>query len=1335
MNRLSQYLMLSALLLAACAKETTQTEETARPASDSYEMMVFHADTDEGLKTTLGSDRTIRWQSWDKITVFSGPDAAGQTFQVKSLENDNKTAVFKGLGLPASNYYALSPAQSLSSISGGSITASLPMVQGALQDSFGAQANLSAAVSDGVSDSFYFRNVGAILAVQHQNSGVVGIKIEALGNQKMTGEAQISFDSAGLPVAAPTRNAHDYVYLNGEAGVSKTYYAAVFPGDYASGFRITLYREGSYAVFNNSKPLLLQRNDNYLLASLPFVSEEKWHSVGTVTMMGDGSESGRKLSFVGNLYGDMNISRNRGTQIEAFANDEYNYEIFTSLEQGKPLYFQDEQGSLYTMMGGYTLPIARSDEARAPEIAEDGVYRVRVQLPYGRAYVQQISSVICNQCGTDIATLDYAGGGVWEASGIALSGNDNRYKFHFTIDGKTQVYGRIANTDAAPTDQTAPSYYYVQPAAMDTWEPAFKFTSGYSNVPGRYFADLRLVMNEDGGHYTHTFGLLDSENLPDLTVGDDLFIQGPGALEAGQQVAYITSDRFNLSLSGAGEPEAISGPSDYNYEIFTRLEAGQKFWFSTDGSGSKVAPNAEGVALVKIASPSQVAYGGVAVTGVYRIRMNLSTGALSMFRVDIVNFKQPGSSYGQNMTYAGKGTWKIDRYEIRWKNQSWNAHEDRYKFAMWISYDAAGTRIDKWYDYANLVANDRPSTSSDIGTDYFYVQPFNTSDWNGCFKYPDYLCGPDPDVAAWTATVSLQMNADAPCYTHSFTQAEAVGATPVYTALQATSAEETFDLHLSANGNVFEGVSTFGQGADVACVATDELGRTRNFTITATVSGVAYMVVSRDLSSASFMELNSLLAEGNAVNGFSGVSGVTIPYVGNGVYKATNVQFAGSSEGNPDAMTPTYPFSRYGRARFTFVKPNNNYAPQFRRLNGTRLAVENSAYGNTSEMQINPGSYDITVDLRSFTMQILPAHETARRITVMGSSVPTGTGATDEKGYMYLFAQNALTSGWLLSNRSVPGNNTISLTERYDDILMDGGDYVVYALSLGNEGIHGASDQAAVSAQWSRNMKSLIQRSRKEGRKVALTANYGRGDFNASDYAYVKALNLDIQQWDVPSVNLLGAVDDGYGRWPSGYQNGDDVSHPNDAGHAEMSYTLVPSMFDAMEAGKALPVRKTDGNLDLGGRALYFTPEATVHPFTIAFYVKTTASGDVLRMDTHSGVKTLSSDMALVSGGALNDGKWHLLAFTHYYAAGFSVLYVDGVEQSRTSERFEAQSFSVDMDASVKELFFWRSGMNELEMNELAKGAMLKSSLEIYAPLVGGSLDNLATSTNTIRLL
>ncbi len=1332
MNRPFRYLMISVLLLLACAKETAPVEESLRPASGSYETMIFKADTDEGLKTTLGSDRTIRWQSWDKISVFSGPNAAGQTFTVKSLDNENKTAHFEGLGLPAEQYYALSPAQNLASISNGILTASMPLVQGVLQNSFGAQANLSAAQSDGISDVFYFRNVGAILAVKQQNSGVVGIRIEALNNQKMTGEATISFDENSLPFVVPTQNAHDYVLLNGAFTAGDIYYASVFPGDYTSGFRVTLYRPGSWVSFTNSTPLRLERNQNVLLAELPLVAEEKWKNSGTVSLEGSGPEQGRKLAFVGNTYGDMNISRNRGTQIEAFAQDEYNYEIFTRLEKGKAVYFKDEQNKLYTIADGWALPIQRVEEACAPGIDADGVYRVRVQLPYGKAYLQPVTEVKCNRSGTDIATLDYVSNGVWTASGVSLSGSETRYKFHFTIDGQTQVYGRMANTDATPTSETAPSYYYVQPAAMDQWEPAFKFSSGYANVSNRYFADLTLSMNEDAGHYTHQFILLDAENLPDIENGDEMFIRGPGAMEAGQQLAYVTDAWRNTSLSGAGEPASIRGPEGYNYEIFTKLEKGKKFWFVDEKKGCKYAPNADATALEPVASPSQVAYAGVGVTGVYRIRMNFLTGVLSIFRVDIANFKQPASSYGQNMTYAGNGTWRLERFDIRWKNQSWNSHEDRYKFALWISYDASGQQyINQWFDMANLVPNDRPSTRSDIGTNYFYVQPFNTSDWNGCFKFPDYLCSNQADVATMRATVSLCLNPDAGCYSHSFTQEEAVDATPVYTALQATSSEESFDLHLSANGTVFEGVSTFMQGANVTCVATDELGRKSNVSYPSSVTGVAYMVVSRDLSSASFTSLGELLAEGNAVNGFSDRSGATLPYVGKGVFRGTNLTFAGSAEGAADAMTPTYPFSRYGRARFTFIKPSSSYSPQFRRLDGSRMALENSAYGNTSEMQINPGVYDITVDLRNFTLQILPKHSSRRRITVMGSSVPTGTGATDNKGYMYLYAQNALTSGWLLSNRSVPGNNTITLTERYDDILMDAGEYVVYALSLGNEGIHGAADQNAVSAQWKNNMKRLIERSRKEGRKVVVTANYGRGDFNASDYAQVKAVNLEIQQWDVPSLNLLGSVDDEAGHWPSGYQNGDDVSHPNDAGHAEMSYTLVPSLFDAMDAGKALPTRQTEGHLDLGSRSLRFTPEATVHPFTVACYVKTTSTGTILTVKTADGQKAVSADKALVAGGRLNDGNWHLLAFTHYYAQGVSVLYVDGVEQSRENERLVPQNFTVGPHASGKELFFWRSAMNGLEMQALAEGKMLKSSLELYAPLLSGSLTNLAPSTNS----
>ena len=37
-------------------------------------------------------------------------------------------------------------------------------------------------------------------------------------------------------------------------------------------------------------------------------------------------------------------------------------------------------------------------------------------------------------------------------------------------------------------------------------------------------------------------------------------------------------------------------------------------------------------------------------------------------------------------------------------------------------------------------------------------------------------------------------------------------------------------------------------------------------------------------------------------------------------------------------------------------------------------------------------------------------------------------------------------------------------------------------------------------------------------------------------YSYVKQMNLLIHQWDVASVNTLGAIDDGTGKWATGYQ-------------------------------------------------------------------------------------------------------------------------------------------------------------------------------------------------------
>ncbi|MBO4446719.1 MAG: SGNH/GDSL hydrolase family protein [Bacteroidales bacterium] len=1263
--------------------------------------MSFSATSDApDARTTLGDDLSIRWQSWDKITVFSGPNAAGSEFTVSSLGNDNKQANFTGLGLPAVDHYAVSPAQG-ATISDGVITAVLPMQQGVRTGSFGAQANLSAAVSDASSDEFYFRNVTGILSFKIADSGVTGVRLESLGDEKLSGETSITF-SGDIPAAEPTTAAHSWVCLSGELSANTTYYFAVFPGEYNQGFRITLYKNGRYASTVSRTRLSLQRNGNVYLGAIPSLSN--WKTPGTPTLRGESAEDGQLMSYAANQYADMNVSRNRGTQIEAFASDEYNYEAFTHLKAGEKLYFQDG-GQLYGVFSGRVMPISSAAEAPAAEIDSDGTYRIRLNLPYGKAYFQKITAVECNRCGSTLGTLSYEGNGIWACRGLRLTGSDDRYKFHFTIDGQTQVYGRMYDTDKRPSasglNPAPDTYFYVQPAKMDTWEPSFKFPDAYyTGDTGRYFGDLILRMN--GAHYTHEItSIVDGDNLPDLEADEVLTIQGAGAAETGQRVRYSAS--FS-SDSSYGDEDALAGPDGYDYEIFTKLLSGKPFYFETQ-AGAKFAFNAAGTELAKIATPENISYGGVTTDGVYRVRFNSSTRAVKFFRVESAQLRQP-TYQNQYLEYSGNGTWTGRGLDLYWKPKpEWGANRQwQYNFQLY--FNTAST-----WQYYGFRDESTPQPTKGF--------------WDGLFSVAD-----DATLNIYTTENQyvfapvLQLNADG--YNFNLHNGiESKPGTPDYRTLTVTSAEETFQMHLSANGDVFEGVSTFANGTTVNMVATDALGRKYNLSTTATVDGVAYFEANPATESYTFTALPSLLAEGNAVNGFSSSSGATLSYAGHGVFSGSNLTFAGSSEGNADAMTPTYPYSRWGRARFTFVKSGNG-SFEFRRLNGSRMAIENRTHGSTDEMQINPGTYDIRVDLRNFTFDIRPAHNGSRRITVMGSSVPTGTGATDNKGYMYLFGTNALTSGWTLSNRSVPGNNTVSLTERYDDLIMDGGKYVVYALSLGNEGIHGAADQNAVYKQWKTNMQSLISRARNEGRKVVVTGNYGRGDFNASDYAKVKAINLEIHQWNVPSVNVLGAVDDEAGHWPSGYQNGDDTYHPNDAGHAEMSYTIVPSVFDAMEAKKPMPVRNTSGLIDLNSGSIGFTPEATVHPFTVAFYVKTAAGGNIL----HIGGTGLDRNYSASELG-VNDGNWHLVAVTHYYAKGITRVYVDGVENSSASERIVADSFSIS-GASFRELFFWRSAMNPDEMAALAGGALLNSSLEIYAPFIGGALTNLAISTNTI---
>jgi len=210
-----------------------------------------------------------------------------------------------------------------------------------------------------------------------------------------------------------------------------------------------------------------------------------------------------------------------------------------------------------------------------------------------------------------------------------------------------------------------------------------------------------------------------------------------------------------------------------------------------------------------------------------------------------------------------------------------------------------------------------------------------------------------------------------------------------------------------------------------------------------------------------------------------------------------------------------------------------------------------------------------------------------RRIAVFGSSVANGTGDDlGQEGYTGRLRALLAPRGWEVLNQSRGGDNTKTMAPRFAPegapdpkvryLLTVNPSYALLGLSLGNEGIQNGATRAekdAIYSQFESGMRGFVERSRQQHIVPIITLCYTRNDFTQVEYEYTRRMNLAINGWDVPSVNFLGAVDDGAGKWARGFWH--DSLHPNAAGHDELLRTFVPTLFEALERGKASPTRVT----------------------------------------------------------------------------------------------------------------------------------------------------------------
>ena len=228
----SSLIILGISLLCGCQKESPDS-------NDGLHEMTFHAGWT--TKTVLQSDGSIYWSPGDKISIFmEGGASTGYEF-VSTNKSESASTTFKGtLDGFASKYYALYPYDQNATCESGTITATIPSEQTAIEGTFPNGALLSvAATSD---KNLFFKNAcsGIKFSVLHDNINRIVVKSQ----QPLAGGVNIPTSDIDNIAPANSGAVNTVTVTAPSDGCFKTssfYYLTLCPGIHQNGIEVEYY--------------------------------------------------------------------------------------------------------------------------------------------------------------------------------------------------------------------------------------------------------------------------------------------------------------------------------------------------------------------------------------------------------------------------------------------------------------------------------------------------------------------------------------------------------------------------------------------------------------------------------------------------------------------------------------------------------------------------------------------------------------------------------------------------------------------------------------------------------------------------------------------------------------------------------------------------------------------------------------------------------------------------------------------------------------------------------------------------------------------------------------
>ena len=228
MKTLRYFAFAASILAVACAKENNE------PVLAEAQEMTFSATAEDGYTKTgleeIENGAKVLWLATDKISVFDGANANCEF----STTEGGQTTEFSGKAVAIAeggNWYAVYPYNAANSISGTTISTTLPSVQKVASNAIADGVNVTAAKS--ATNSFSFKNLCGLIrvAVPAEFSALKSVTINS--DKAIAGAFTVDCSGEAPVFASAGTDAVKSVTLqkaDDSAMTAGNWYVAAFPG-------------------------------------------------------------------------------------------------------------------------------------------------------------------------------------------------------------------------------------------------------------------------------------------------------------------------------------------------------------------------------------------------------------------------------------------------------------------------------------------------------------------------------------------------------------------------------------------------------------------------------------------------------------------------------------------------------------------------------------------------------------------------------------------------------------------------------------------------------------------------------------------------------------------------------------------------------------------------------------------------------------------------------------------------------------------------------------------------------------------------------------------------